>query len=136
MKIANRTLSAVVSTIAMVSSLPAQVGAGRGTGGSMTVTGGWTGTLDCMQCTVHLSPAGTWVEFGVEPIVRVTSEKANVFLDGDVLIAADNMLITTPAGARRMANLGGVASNSRFVAMARRWSWSSHDTFSRPDSAA
>ncbi len=110
MKIASRTLSAILSVIAMVSSLAAQVGAGRGTGGSMTVTGGWTGTLDCLQCTVHLSPSGTWVEFGAEPVVRVASDKASVFLDGDVLIAVDDMLITTPAGARRTANLGGVAS--------------------------
>ena len=68
---------------------------------------GWAGALECLQCTIHLSPTGTWVEFGAEPIVRGKSADGGVLMEGDVLVAVDDMLITTPAGARRLANLGG-----------------------------
>jgi len=86
--------------------LPCQTGVGREFGRG-TLTAGWSGVLDCLQCSVHLSPTGTWVEFGAEPVVRGVGGDGNVLANGDVLVAVDNLLITTAAAGRRIANLDG-----------------------------
>lgn len=83
--------------------------AGRGTGGSA----GWAGTLECLQCTVHLSPTGTWVQFGAEPIVRGKTGDGSSLIDGDMLVAVDDILITTAAGGRRLASID--AQPTRFT---------------------
>jgi S1-C subfamily serine protease len=61
----------------------------------------WAATLDCMQCVVHISAGGMWVEFGAEPVFR--GMHGGSLLNGDVLVAVEGLLITTAAGARRLA---------------------------------
>ena len=82
-------------------------GAGGRGGRATTVTAGWTGAFECVRCTVHVSPTGTWVEFGAEPVVRGQAGGSGFLLDGDVLVAVDGALITTPAGGQRLASVGG-----------------------------
>jgi hypothetical protein len=65
----------------------------------------WAATLDCMQCVVHISAAGMWVEFGAEPVFRGMAA-GGARLNGDVLVSVEGLLITTVAGARRLAQLG------------------------------
>lgn len=66
---------------------------------------GWTGTLECVRCIVHVESTGTWVEFGAEPVIRGPRTGTGPH-DGDVLVAVGGQLITTPAGARRLAHPG------------------------------
>jgi hypothetical protein len=83
-------------------------GAGSGAAGAIGSGGrgtsaGWAGSFECVQCTIHFSTSGTWVEFGTEPVVRGMSADGGVLLDGDVIVAVDGILITTSAGGRRFA---------------------------------
>lgn len=78
-------------------------GTARGGGRGVTTTLGWAGALECIQCTVHISPSGNWVEFGAEPVVRGRTANGGLLLDGDVVVAVDGILITTAAGGRLLS---------------------------------
>jgi hypothetical protein len=69
---------------------------------------GWTGSLECVRCIVHVESTGTWVEFGGEPVIRGPRSGEGP-LDGDVLVAVGGLLITTPAGGRRLTQPGTLA---------------------------
>lgn len=121
--IATLRWTTLAAMAAMFGSASAQVGgvsgagaAGRGGRGNATaISGRWIGTLECIQCTVHLSPSETWVEFGAEPVVRGITADGGALIDGDVLLAVDGVLITTPAGGRRLSASVTAAQPTRFT---------------------
>lgn len=102
---------AMLGTSLLIAVASAAVAQANCTNGAGEVTFGF-GAIDCLQCTVHTAPGDQWVEYGAEPVVRfstfrVAGVQATTFgavQAGDVLIAIDGTLITTPAGGRALAN--------------------------------
>jgi hypothetical protein len=88
-----------VLMIVMAAAARAQGGGGLGSNASPAR---WNTAIECLQCTIHLTSAGSWAEFGTEPIIRGSSADG-VFLDGDVIVAVDGRLITTAAGGTALA---------------------------------
>lgn len=84
-----------------VTSLAAQGRVGCASGAPIATLG--TLTLDCVQCTIHTG-ADRWIEYGAEPTVKRSTGGSDGVRAGDVLVSIDGALITTPIGARRLAN--------------------------------
>ena len=59
--------------------------------------------IECLQCTVHNSAEGRWVEYGAEPVIRGMNRARTGIEAGDVLVAIDGKLITTQAGGQRLS---------------------------------
>jgi hypothetical protein len=61
-------------------------------------------SIECLQCTIHMSGDERWIEYGAEPVIRAVASDAGPIHGGDVLVGIDGQLITTASGGRRLAN--------------------------------
>jgi len=106
MKSSGMSRHSLMSAMLMATTATAAWAQGRQdcTGGERGEISYGISSIECLQCTIHMSGDERWIEYGAEPVIRSVASDAGPIHGGDVLVAIDGQLITTASGGRRLAN--------------------------------